>query len=271
MNMMMGYVKQTPLLTQFWALNQMASSVNAGPDGIWMTSDDTMDPIYGYFNTTHEGDRFTQIKYSDFGVTPNERVDYIVEESRKVKAYNYKAGDDGIFGTDDDALFRTTVFQYNSAGKLEQAINYTDDESTFEYVYKFTYDDSGQLLSMYSYEDEAGTNRLAWGSYSELTWGESEGKKTLVIDLGLRPNVGGEFDIKVIKFQYEFNEDGTIHKMIQYKPMSSNIDTCYVYVYSGSGFLSMGKMNDESVNYSDNEITQKSYTKNELNIGIQTE
>jgi hypothetical protein len=59
--------------------------------------------------------------------------------------------------------------------------------------------------------------------------------------------------------------------MIQHKPMDSAIDTCYVYVYSGTGFLSMGKMNDESNNYSDDGITQKSHTVNELNIGVQTE
>jgi hypothetical protein len=271
MNLMMAYVKQNPLLTQFWALNEMVSSVNPGADGAWLTNDDTIDPIYGYFTTSHEGDRHVQIKYSDFGVTPSSRVDFIVEDNKKIKTYTYEAGTDGKFNTDDDVLVRTTVYQYNSMGKMERAINYTDDENTFENVYIFTYDENGRLLSMYSYEDEAGTNRLAWGSYSELTWGESEGKKTLTIDLGLRPNVFGEFDIKAIKFRYVFNDDGTIHKLIQYKPMSSSIDTCYVYVYSGTGFLSMGKMNDESINYSDDEITRKSRTVNELNIGIQTE
>jgi hypothetical protein len=278
-NIMMAYVKQTPLLTQFWALNQMESSINAGKDGVWMTADDTIDPNYGYFVTTHDGNRYSQIKYSDFGVTPSSRVDYIVEDNKKTKTYIYEAGTDGKFGTDDDLLVRTTVFKYNSAGKLERAISYTDDEVTFENVYVFTYDDTGRLQSMYSYKDQAETTRLAGGSYSILTWGDTEGNKTLDITLGLRLDLKsffmGERDIPAIIFHYEFNEDGTIHKMIQYKPMKTasdaNIDTCYMYVYSGSGFLSMGHMNDESKNYSDNETTQKSHTVNEINIGIQTE
>jgi hypothetical protein len=270
-NLMMAYVKQNPLLTQFWALNQMSSSIKAGSDGEWMTSDDTIDPIYGYFTTTHDGDRHIQIKYGDFGATPTSRVDYIVEDGRKTKAYTYEAGTDGIFNTEDDVLVRTTLFQYNSAGKLERAINYTGDEAAFENVYVFTYDENGILQKMNSYEDEAETKNLKWGSYSELTWGETDGKKTLDITLGLRIYVGWTVKVDAIKFHYEFSEDGTIHKMIQYKPMSSNIDTCYVYVYSGSGLLSMGKINDESVNYSDDGITQKSRTVNEINIGIQTE
>jgi hypothetical protein len=236
-----------------------------------MTADDTIDPIYGYFVTTYDNGRYHQIKYSDFGITPSSRVDYIVEENKKVKTYIYKAGPDGKFNTADDVLVRTTVFKYNSAGKLERAINYTDDEVTFENVYVFSYDQSGRLLSMYSYSDVAETKRLTWGSYSKLTWADTGGKKTLDIALGLRLDIFGPFDITAIRFHYEFNEDGTIHKMIQYKPMSTAIDTCYVYVYSGSGFLSMGKMNDESQNYSDDGITQKSHTVNELNIGIQTE
>jgi len=270
-NLMMAYVKQNPLLTQFWALNEMESSINAGDDGVWMTADDTIDPIYGYFTTSHEGNRHQQITFSDFGVTPSSRVDYIIEDSRKIKAYKYEAGSDGKFGTDDDVLVRTTVFQYNSAGKIQRAINYTDDENTFENVYVFTYDETGRLQAMNSYEDEAETKNLKWGSYSALTWGEADGKQTLDITLGLRIYIGYTYKIDAIKFHYVFNDDGTIHKMIQNKPMSSNIDTCYVYVYSGSGFLSMGKMNDESINYSDDEITQKSRTVNALNIGIQTE
>ena len=270
-NLMMAYVKQNPLLTQFWALNEMASSINAGGDGKWLTSDDTIDPIYGYFTTTHEGTRHIQIKYSDFGVTPSSRVDFIVEESKKIKAYTYTAGPDGKFNTADDVLVRTTVFQYNSAGKMERAINYSDDETTFESVYVFTYDGTGRLQAMNSYEDKAETKNLKWGSYSLLTWGETDGKQTLDITLGLRIYIGWTVKVDAIKFHYVFNDDGTIHKMIQYKPMSSSIDTCYVYVYSGTGFLSMGKMNDESINYSDDEKTQKSRTVNELNIGIQTE
>ncbi|OHD66577.1 MAG: hypothetical protein A2176_02280 [Spirochaetes bacterium RBG_13_51_14] len=270
MDSMMSFVKQNPLLTQFWALNKMASSVDAGDDDLWMTTNDTIDPIYGYFVTTNDGDRYRQITFSDFGVTPSGRTDFIVENSRKIKTYTYEAGSDDDFGTGDDELVKTTVYQYNSAGKMERAINYSDDGVTFENVYVFTYDENGRLLSMYSYEDEAGTNRLAWGSYSKCTWAETDGIKTLNITLGLRLDfglLGGEFDISAIKFHYEFNEDGTIHKMIQYKPMSNNIDTCYVYVYSGSGFLSMGNMNDESNNYSDDGITQKSHTVNELILG----
>jgi len=71
--------------------------------------------------------------------------------------------------------------------------------------------------------------------------------------------------MSLIRFHYEFNGDGTIHKMTQYEPMStSNIDTCYVYVYSEDSMLGMGFMNDESLNYSDDETTQVSRTVNEL-------
>jgi hypothetical protein len=264
---MLGYVTQTPLRAQFWALNKMETSISAGPDGVWLTADDTIDPKMGYFVTTHEGNRFKQIKFKDFGITPTGRTDFIVEENRKTKTYSYEAGSDGTYGTDDDVLVRTTVFLYNGAGQLEKAINYSDDETTFESVFVFSYDENGRSMSMYSYEDEAGTNRLAWGSYAELTWGESEGMKTLDLAVGLRPDVFGEFDIKMMKFNMEFNEDGTIRKMIQYKPLSSNIDTCYVYVYSGFGFMSIAKMNEESYEYSDNEITQKSYTVNKVQLG----
>ncbi|MBN1496366.1 MAG: hypothetical protein JXA07_06330 [Spirochaetes bacterium] len=269
MDSMMAYVKQTPLLTQFWALQKMSSTVNAGSDGEWMTNDDTIDPLYGYFVTEKmEDGTYRQISYSDFGVTPVTRTDYIVENNLKTKTYTYEAGGDGEFETEDDVLVKTTCYTYNAAGKMESAVNYSDDETTFENIYVFNYDENGILQSMYSYEDEAATNRMAWGSYSNLTWGETNGIKTLDIVLGLRLDVLFEFDTALMHFHYEFNDDGTIHKMIMYEPLSgSSIDTCYVYVYSGSGMLSMGKMNDESLNYSDDEATQVSRTVNELILG----
>ncbi len=261
----MPYVKQNPLLTQFWALTKMSSSVAAGTDGQWMTSDDTIDPLYGYFETTGMDGLYRQISYSDFGVTPSVRTDFIVENNLKTKSYTYQAGTDGEFGTGDDVLVKTTRYIYNAAGKMERAVNYSDDENTFENVYVFSYDGNGRLSGMKSYSNEEESNRLAWGSYSRLTWGESEGTVTLEIVLGLR--ILG-LDTTLMKFAYEFNDDGTIHKMIMYKQLSSSaIDTCYVYVYSGSSMLSMGKMNDGSDNYSDDEATQVSRTVNELILG----
>ncbi|HPC40134.1 MAG TPA: hypothetical protein PLD91_04360 [Spirochaetota bacterium] len=262
----MPYVKQNPLLTQFWALNKMASSINAGTDGVWMNSDDTIDPLYGYFQTTRLKDRYRQIVYSDFGVTPAAMIDYIVENNRKTKTYHYTAGDDGEFGTDDDVLTKTTVYQYNSAGKMQRAINYSDDGTTFVSSYVFAYDENGRILSMTSYSDVGETKRLVWGSYSTCTWNDSGATPVLDITLGLRiPGLIGSFNMSLIKFHYEFNGNGTIHKMIQYKPMStSTIDTCYVYVYSENSMLGMGFMNDESLNYSDDETTQVSRTVNEL-------
>jgi hypothetical protein len=262
----MPYVKQNPLLTQFWALNKMASSVNAGTDGIWMNSDDTIDPLYGYFETTRLEDRYRQIVYSDFGVTPAAMIDYIVENNRKTKTYHYTAGDDGEFGTGDDVLTKTVVYQYNSAGKMERAVNYSDDETTFVSSYVFTYDDKGRISAMTSYSDVAETKRLVWGSYSTCTWDESGATPVLDITLGLRiPGLFGSINLSLIKFHYEFNQNGTIHKMIQYEPMStSNIDTCYVYVYLEDSMLGMGFMNDESLNYSDDETTQVSRTVNEI-------
>jgi hypothetical protein len=264
----MPYVKQNPLLTQFWALNKMASSVNAGTDGTWMNSDDTIDPLYGYFQTTRLKDRYQQILYGDFGVTPSGRTDYIVENNKKVKTYHYTAGDDLEFGTGDDVLAKTTVYQYSSAGKMERAINYSDDETTFVSSYVFAYDEKGRISSMTSYSDIEETKRLVWGSYSTCAWDDTGTTPILDITLGLRiPTLVGSINMSLIKFHYEFNEDGTIRKMIQYEPMSSTIDTCYVYVYSKNSMLGMGKMNDESNNYSDNEVTRVSHTINELAFG----
>lgn len=258
-------------MTQFWALKKMASSTSAGDDGIWMNSDDTIDPLYGYFLTTKTEDgKYRQISYSDFGVTPNCRTDFIVENNLKVKSYTYNAGSDNEFGTDDDTLIKATRYAYNTAGKLVRATNYSDDETTFKNVYVFTYDANGRLSGMDSYSNQAETTKLAWGSSSTLAWGESDGKKTLVIQLKLYIDtvVFGKYHINLMKFAYEFNDDGTIHKMIMYKQLSgSDIDTCYVYVYSGSSMLSMGKMNDESINYSDDEETQVSRTVSELIFG----
>jgi hypothetical protein len=267
----MSIVKQTPLLTQFWALKKMASSIKAGDNGTWMDSDDTIDPLLGYFETTQVGDRYQQIVYSDFGKTPGSRIDYAVENNRKVKTYVYSAGTNKIFGDDDDILVKTTVYEYNSAGKMTKAINYSDDGITFKNVYVFTYDTSGRLKSMNSYSDEAESKTLNFGSTSSFTWSESNGTAILDIDLGFQYYnilvIPWKWDVfNVIKFHYEFNDNGTIHKMIQYKPISSSIDTCYVYKYSNS-FLGMGQMNDTSDNFSDNEKTQVSQTINELLFG----
>ncbi|MBP7738408.1 MAG: hypothetical protein KA369_20705 [Spirochaetes bacterium] len=262
---LMAYVKQTPLLTQFWALNKMSSSVSAGTDGIWMNSDDTIDPLYGYFETTKLEDRYRQLMYSDFGVTPSVMIDYIIENNRKTKTYHYAAGADGKFGTDDDVLAKTVLYRYDSGGKMVRAINYSDDESAFVSSYVFTYDTKGRIASMTSYSDPEETKRLVWGSYSTCTWDDSGATPLLDITLGLRmPGLVGSYNMSLIKFHYEFNEDGTIHKMIQYEPMTTAIDTCYVYVYSKDSLLGMGFMNDESLNYSDDEATRVSHTVNKL-------
>lgn len=275
---LMGYVKQTPLLTQFWALKSMKTSINAGGDGIWMNSDDTIDPILGYFETSTADGRSRMITYSDYGVTPASRIDFIVENNKKTKTYEYAAGGDGDFGTDDDQLKKTTVYQYNSLGKMVRAINYSDDETTFVSSYDFEYDEKNRLTSMTSYSDLNKSKKLHWGSYSTCAWDDSGETVKLQITLGLQ--IPGElfFDIPgielginkmaLMKFYYEFNPDGTIHKMIQYVPMSSStIDTCYEYVYSSGSILSMGNMNDSSRNYSDDEETQVSTTINRLFFG----
>jgi YD repeat-containing protein len=265
----MPYVKQNPLLTQFWALNSMASSVGAGDDGIWMNSDDTIDPLYGYFETKQVGGLYRQITFSDFGVTPSGRTDYVVENNKKVKTYTYTAGDDGEFGTDDDVLTKTTRYTYNAAGKMERAINYSDDETTFQNVFVFSYDGNGRLTGMKSYSDVAETTKLVWGSSSTLTWDDSGETPTLEIKLKLYIDtvLFGKYYLDLMKFTYEFNDDGKIHKMTMYQQLSStNIDTCYIYVYSESGMLAMGNMNDASDNYSDDGVTQVSHTVNELTI-----
>jgi len=145
---------------------------------------------------------------------------------------------------------------------MVRAINYSDDEATFVSSYVFTYDDKGRISSMTSYSNVGETKKLEWGSYSTCKWDDSGSTPVLDITLGLR--VLG-INTSLIKFHYEFNQNGTIHKMIQYEPMStSNIDTCYVYVYLEDSMLGMGFMNDESLNYSDDETTQVSRTVNEL-------
>ncbi len=271
---LMGYAKQNPLLTQFWALNKMASSVNAGTNGTWMDSDDTIDPLLGYFEVTGGDGTYTMIQYSDFGKTPTSRIDYVVENMKKVRTTVYTAGSDNTFGTKDDVFVKTTVYQYNSAGKMERAINYSDAElNNLVSSYEFEYDQKGRLLSMTSYSDLNKDNKLTWGSYSECVWNDSGETPTLDITLGLRyPVIGGLAKFSLIKFHYEFNEDGTIHRMIQYKPTkpatSANVDTCFVYVYIKNTMLNMGLMNDESLNYADDrQTTQKSHTINELVFG----
>lgn len=265
----MNLITQNPLLTQFWALKKMATSTNAGGDGEWMTDDDTIDPLLGYFTCAKEDGRYRLIAYDDFGVTPSGRTDFVVEKNRKVKTYEYNAGSDGDFGTDDDQVTRVTLYEYNGNGKMLRAKHYAADETTFQSSYLFTYDESGRLANMRSYSNEAETSRLDWGSYSTLTWGESDGAVTLDIVLGIR--IVWLFipaDTPLMNFHIEFNEDGTMHKMIMYEALSSStIDTCSVYEYSGEGLLGMGGMSTGSKNYSDDEETQESYTVNELIFG----
>lgn len=266
---MMKLVTQNPLLTQFWALKKMASSTDAGDDGEWMSPDDTIDPLLGYFETEKVDGRYRMITYSDFGVTPSGRTDFVVEKNRKVKTFEYSAGTDGDFGTDDDEVSRVTLFKYDGDGKMLRAEHYAADETTFQSVYVFSYDSKGRLESMKSYDNTDGTNRLDWGSYSTLTWDDSGDVVKLTIQLGLR--IVWLFipaDTPVMYFDYEFNQDGTIHKMIQHEALDpSSIDTCYVYEYSGKGMLARGGINDSSKNYSDNETNQVSYTINELVFG----
>lgn len=157
---MMKLVTQNPLLTQFWALKKMASSTDAGDDGEWMSPDDTIDPLLGYFETEKVDGRYRMITYSDFGVTPSGRTDFVVEKNRKVKTFEYSAGTDGDFGTDDDEVSRVTLFKYDGDGKMLRAEHYAADETTFQSVYVFSYDSKGRLESMKSYDNTDGTNRL---------------------------------------------------------------------------------------------------------------
>lgn len=295
MNYMMGSIKKTPLAVQMWALKQMKTSMDAGADNEWGTADDAIDPMLGYFLTEkNESGTYTQISYSDYGVTPNGRLDYYVADKKKTYTFMYESGSDKIYGTNDDVLVRITEFKYNAAGKILKAINYdyNNDCVVFNNMYKFTYDDLGQLVSMYSYSDPEATQRLGAGSYTELTWGQTtEGKKTLDLTIGLRidfkmladmcnlristallnlinAKLGGK-DIKFMNMHYEFNDDGTIHKLIEYESLSSkNIDTCHVYGYEAGSMLSSSKQNDYSKDYSDDEITQKALTVNLLEFGI---
>jgi hypothetical protein len=265
-NIMYYLVSQNPLLTQFWALKKMATSTNKGGDGTWMTGDDTIDLLLGYFETTKVDDRYRLISYSDFGVTPSGRTDFVVERNRKVKTYEYSAGSDGDFGTDDDQVTRVTLFEYNGDGKMVRAKHYAADETTFQSSYVFTYDESDRLVSMMSYGNEGETTRIDWGSYSNLTWNDAGGVVTLDIALGLRIWLIG--DMPLMNFHIEFNEDGTMHKMITYEALSSSsIDACSVYRYSGEGLLGAAGMSDRSDNYSDDEATQVSYTLSELIFG----
>lgn len=266
---MMNLVTQNPLLTQFWAFNKMATSVDAGDDDEWMSPDDTIDPLLGYFEVTEIDGRYRMITFDDFGVTPEGRVDFVVEKNRKTRTYDYGAGDDGDYGTDDDEVSRTTVYEYNSDGKMVRAKNYAADETTFQSSYLFTYDASGRLASMMSYGNEAETSRLDWGSYSNLTWSETDGVVTLDIALGLRiPLFFWQPDTPVMYFSFEFNEDGTMRKMIMFEALSdSTIDICYMYLYSGEGMLGKSGMSTGSNNYSGDETDQVSYTVNELLFG----
>ncbi len=260
-------VKQTPLLAQFWALERMSSSVDPGPDDIWMTADDDIDPLLGYHETVRVGDGYRLIEYDDFGVTPRGRIDYVVEKNRKVASHSFSAGSDGIYETEDDVPVRTTLFHYNAAGKMERAEHYSGDGASFKSLYLFEYDGEGTLLSMKSYKNQEGTERLNFGSYSNLTWDESGERRSLEIQLGIQVKIFVWIPVNLMKFRFEFNDDGTIHKQIMYKPMSSTVDTCNVYIYSGGGLLGMAGMNDATENFSDDETTQVSFTINELTLG----
>jgi len=192
----------------------------------------------------------------------------VVEKNRKVKSYEYAPGTDGDFGSGDDEVTRTTVYEYNGAGTMLRAKHYAADETTFQSSYVFTYDESGRLSNMRSYSNETETTRLDWGSYSNLAWEENDGVVSLDIELGLRIWILFSVDTPLMYFHIEFNEDGTMHKMIMYEALSSStIDTCSVYEYSGEGLLGMGGMSTGSKNYSDDEETQESYTVNELIFG----
>ncbi len=264
----MNLITQNPILTQFWALKKMATSTDAGGDGDWMTPDDTIDPLLGYFETTKQDGRYRLIAFDDFGVTPSGRTDFILDDGRKARTYDYAAGDDGDYGTDDDEVTRTTVYEYNGAGKMLRAKNYAADEITFQSSYKFTYDENGRLLNMRGYSNEAETSRLDWGSYSNLTWEENEGIVSVDIELGLRIWILFSIDTPLMHFHIEFNEDGTMRKMVMYEALSSSsIDTCYVYEYSGEGLLGISGMSTGSRNYSGDETDQVSYTVNELIFG----
>ncbi|MBN2077506.1 MAG: hypothetical protein JW838_00980 [Spirochaetes bacterium] len=264
-------VKQTPLLAQFWAIEGMTSSVDTGPDGLWMTEDDTIDPILGYHETVYDGEIYRLTAYKDFGVTPKEVVDYTVEGDRKVATTSYSAGPDEIIGTYDDVPERVARFFYNNKGKMERAECYSGDGATFECVYHFEYDDKGRLLSMKPYKDQAMEERLNFGSCSKLTWDDSGEHTTLTVKLGYQSNLFGYWiNLYIQTFDFEFNEEGRISKRIMYKPLSTTqIDVCNIYNYSGGGMLDRGNMNDTSDNYSDDGETQVSYTINEISLGVE--
>jgi hypothetical protein len=263
-------VKQTPLLAQFWAIERMTSSVDAGPDGLWMTEDDTIDPILGYHETAHDGETYRLTAYRDFGVTPKEIVDYTVEGSRKISTVSYGAGADGIFGTEDDAPERLTRFYYDNDGRMDRAEHYSGDGATFKSVYHFEYDGSGRFVSMTSFNDQSMENKLNFGSYSELLWDDTGEHTTLRVSLGIQYLFFGFWQkLKLMTFDFEFNEEGRISKRIMYKPLSSTqIDVCNIYNYSGSGLLDQGNMNDSADNFSDDGETRESYTINEIFLGV---
>ena len=292
MGEVMGSIKQTPLLVQFWALKHMNSSTDKGPDGTWMTEDDTIDSMYGYFDTVKNADgTYTQTTYSDFGKTKSGSIDYVVANQKKVKTFHHDAA--GV-------LFRTTDFEYNTSGQMTKAINYTEPSGKFESVYVFTYDSEGQMTAMRSYSDEAMTKKLAGGSYTKLTWGKTaEGNKTLDLTLGLQIDfywildlVGWYIepalrfpvkgtDLGFLSFSYEFHQDDpstfviekeTIHKMTEYAALDNKkakITTCHIYEYKDPiAAASGGTTESGSNNYSDNEITQKSVTVNKLVVKL---
>lgn len=277
MSDVMGSVKQTPLLLQFWALEQMKSSNDKGVDGKWFTKDDVIDPIYGYFDTVKKEDgTYEQTLYSDFGQTPKGKIVYELVNGLKFKAYSYDK---------DGVLNRVTTFKYNDVNQMIKAVN-RDADGNKESVYEFTYDNS-KLQGMRSYD--ANGSYLGGGSYSKLTWGEN----TLHLELGLQVNINWIFsllkwtipetlaehlalikpiDLRFMTFDYVFSpvDPKVIVSSVEYsmlkKPLPENIDTQYEYFYDGlCATLSGGTTYDWSKNLNVNNEWVTT-TKNELTI-----
>ena len=203
MDTVMGSIKQTPLLVQFWALDDMQSSTNNGGDD-WMTDNDTIDMMYGYFHTEKTGGpagvpgTYTQTTYSGFGINKSGEIQYEVEGYAVDMYRKFKT----THKDKDNGFVRTTEFEYGGPeGKMSKATNYSDaDEKIFESVYVFSYDSEGRLTGMKSYEDAAMTTRLGGGSYTTLTWGVTPGgNKTLDLTLGLQLNIPWVFGLLHIK------------------------------------------------------------------------
>jgi len=213
MDTVMGSIKQTPLLVQFWALDDMQSSTNNGGDD-WMTDNDTIDMMMGYFHTEKTGGpagvpgTYAQTTYSDFGKNKSGVIQYeVVPVPNEIDMYR-KAKT--THKDKDGGFVRTTEFIYGGddgvpddvpKGKMSKATNYSDaDEKIVKSVYVFSYDSEGRLTGMKSYEDAAMTTKLGGGSYTTLTWGVTPGgNKTLDLTLGLQLNIPWVFGLLHIK------------------------------------------------------------------------